>query len=132
MTTPPTHRFTLGDVTVTIANGYTHTQWSDGVELWAAHDDVRQLGQSQTAEALGYSDVQSMNAAHDLLHTLLSVWLGLHSSPVLRAQAEGLNIVDPWIEEDAVLLLQRLIQARGIDLIAIAQRMTTTAPGGTL
>jgi len=115
----------LGEAWIYIYSGYTITRFRDGTFVTARHDDVRGLGQVRRARRLGYPSAEALNASHDLCHSLLASWLGEPYSPTLYAQAHG--TVDPWwyIEEMAVLAVQRLTVTRGIDLIARAQYWST-------
>jgi hypothetical protein len=117
------HTFVLGTVTVLLYEGYTITRFADGLELCARHDDVAQVGQEETALRLGYDSVPAMNRDHDLLHSLLAVWLGHGASPTLRARAEGRTWHFAAIEEEAVLALQELLVRLQTTAVEVAQQM---------
>ncbi len=116
--------FTLGTTTVSMIPEYTITTFADGLSLWAAHEDVSGLGQSATAQYLGYSSVSAMNKAHDPTHGLLADWLGWGYSRTLYGVACGTPYVHTDLEEDAVKAIQRLAQAAGIDLVGLAQKVS--------
>ena len=104
---------------VRVASDVTVTVLVDGSRIEAAPEP----GQGYMAQAikLGYgTDTARMSYEHELLHVLLADWLGLDESPVLRAVAEGRADRDPngrlWREEAAVLALQELANAWGVDL----------------
>jgi len=113
---------TLGDVQVVVQEGYTVTYFPEGKPIWAPHEDCGTGDQAATAADLGYADVVSMNREHDVVHTLLASWLGLREgSPTLRGLATEQPWPHAWVEEAAVLAIQRLTQVLGIDLVAVAQ-----------
>ena len=81
---------------------------------------------ADTAAGLGYgSDLGRMNRDHELMHTLLAMWLGRPESPVLRAVANECWQHDPdgllAMEEAACLALQRLAVAWGVDLLDLTE-----------
>lgn len=71
--------------------------------------------QEQTAEWMGYSSIDPMNAEHDDLHRRLCEWLRVPSYSMMVAEGKTLTH-EQWMaanyEEDAVLYLQRFIQMR--------------------
>lgn len=115
--------FQLGQVVVTIYDGWTVTRFPGGYEAHARHDDCRHVGQAATAQDLGYPDVVTMNQDHDLCHSLLACWCGLGQSPVLYDVARDLPLSpQAWIEETAVLALQRFLRQQGLRVDALAQK----------
>jgi hypothetical protein len=113
----------FGEVRMQIASGYSMTTFPDGVVLVARHDDVAQLGQASTAHALGYASVEAMNRDHDLLHLLLAHWLGQTTSGTLDAVAHDTVYPHVALEEAAVLAIQALCVAVGIDPLDLARRI---------
>jgi hypothetical protein len=72
-----------------------------------------------------------MNRDHDLAHTLLAYFLGMPCSPALRDVAMGVAANDVhWLEEEAVLSLQKFARAMGIDLVLIARKITALSDLG--
>jgi hypothetical protein len=112
---------TLGDARISQYPGYTVTTFPDGTSVTARHDDCAGLGQAQCAKRLGYPSVEAMNMDHDVTHCLLAQWLGASSSPTLYAQAHGRVYPWWWLEEEAVLAVQRLAVAWGVVLLGRAQ-----------
>jgi hypothetical protein len=106
--------YTLGQTTISLTCGETHTQFADGATVVAAHEDVAGLGQARTATDLGYSAVSTMNREHDLWHTRLATWLGFSASPTLRAVATSGTYRWAGLEEAAVLAVTRWAVAEGI------------------
>lgn len=119
---PATATFAFGNVRVYQTGHFTYTHFPDGLQLVAAHSDVDQQGQDATARDLGYASVEAMNMDHDVCHSVLAFWLGLSCSPTLYARARGTTVAPFWQEEEAaVLAIQRLTQALGLDVRAIAR-----------
>ena len=113
----------LGSVTVETFDGYTITRFADGKEVHALH--AEQPGQAETAKGLGYPDAEAMNTEHDLAHSLLCYWLGLPESPTLRDVAEGKTASDlHYLEEEAVMAIQRFANAVGVSLVEIARNIS--------
>jgi hypothetical protein len=103
--------FHLGRAVITVYDGWTVTRFPDGHEVHACHQPCGQHGQAVTAHDLGYPDVATMNQDHDL------------GSPVLVALALDLpEMPDAWMEEAAVLALQRFLRHHGVSLAALAQK----------
>ena len=123
-------RFALGTTVVELYDGYTVTRFMDGTHLNARHDDCRNLGQATTAQELGYPSVPAMNRDHDLVHTLLPLWLGLAYSPTLWGIAHATPWPQHWREEIAVLGIQGLLVALGLDAATIAGRYQGGEPHG--
>lgn len=73
--------------------------------------------QAETARRLGYGeDVEAMNADHDPLHAALCRWLGVPSFALAAGRGEQLSPEQhelAALEEDAVLMVQRLMRAHG-------------------
>lgn len=72
--------------------------------------------QREVASWMGYPDAAAMNAEHDKLHAALSEWLGAPSNALREARGEHLSPADQhlaWLEEHAVLHLQRYITQAG-------------------
>lgn len=114
--------FRLGSTTVEIHDGWSVTRFADGEELHALHGE--QPGQAEVAKWLGMS-VERMNVTHDIAHSLLCHLLGLPHSGSLRAAATRSKPRDvDWIEEEAVLALQKFAHAAGVDLLEVAQRVS--------
>lgn len=75
--------------------------------------------QAKTAAELGYgTDVERMVEDHDPLHALLCDWLGIGESYALRIAAGELpeDHELAYLEEDAVLAVQRFMVAAGAAL----------------
>jgi hypothetical protein len=124
MATVVPHILRIGTTQIALYDGYTVTQFADGLEVHARHDDVQHLGQAATAQDLGYPDVRQMNREHDVYHALLASWLGLDASPVLRALADGCaSQAAAWREEAAVLAVQRFAVSQGVDVMALAAHL---------
>lgn len=116
----------LGSVTVESFDGYTVTRFDDGLEVHALH--AEQPGQTETAKGLGYLDAASMNRDHDLTHSLVCYWLGLPCSPTLRDVATGTPASEiHYLEETAVLAIQRLANATGVSLLEVARNISRGA-----
>jgi len=116
----------LGTVTVTTHDGYTVTRFADGREVHAHH--AEQPGQAETAKGLGYRDATAMNRDHDLTHSLLAYWLGLPCSPTLRDVASGAPATEiHYLEEAAVLAIQRFANATGVSLLEVARTISRGA-----
>jgi hypothetical protein len=112
---------TFGEVQITVKDGYTVTYFPVGKPIWAPHEECGTGEQTATATDLGYPDVASMNREHDLVHSLLATWLGLRDgSPTLRGLATEHPWPHAWMEEAAVLAIQRLAQVLGVNLLAVA------------
>lgn len=80
--------------------------------------------QHETAERLGYGgDIAALTRDHDPLHAWLADQLGLPASFSLR-EAAGEKLDRPelaWMEEEAVLALQRLIRSAGVPMPWLAR-----------
>lgn len=100
-------------ITILISDARVVTVLPDGRRVHAVPE--RNAEQAETANRLGYGDdVDAMTRDHDPLHSLLANWLGLDSSYSLRHAAGSLADDEMHLaalEEDAVLAIQRLIQA---------------------
>lgn len=116
-----TDRFDFGAVTVYVAHGRTTTVLPDGRTVQADH--AEQPGQAERARELGFKSAEEMNRSHDLTHSILAHVLGLPCSPTLYGLAEGTHFPHWRIEEAAVLAVQQLAAAAGVDLFAVARRM---------
>lgn len=79
--------------------------------------------QQQTARDLGYGDdVAAMNREHDPLHYSLCAWLQVPSYSMVIARGEPVTKPQAAlaaIEEAAVLAVQRLMRAHGVDVPAV-------------
>ena len=118
---PPPLALTLGAARLVQYAGHTVTTFPDGTSVTARHDDCAHLGQAQCARRMGYPSAESMNRDHDLTHSLLASWLGASVSPTLVAQAHGGVYPWWWLEEEAVLAVQRLAVTWGVALVSRAQ-----------
>lgn len=110
-----THRF--GGTTVDLRHWGSVTTLPDGRTIQAAPQPGEDY--AATARRLGYGgDVLAMCHDHDALHAALAEFLGLPVSPVLStvAGAPMGDAVQHGLEEDAVLAVQRLARALGVDL----------------
>lgn len=101
----------VGKNTVVVHDGYTVVTLPDGNEVHSLHKE--QPGQDKTAAHIGCS-VETMNQTHDLFHVILADAIGLDHSPTLMDVAIGTpeNEIH-WIEEEAVIAMQRFAQAVG-------------------
>lgn len=119
-------KFNLGKVVVAIEGGRTLTSFGDGHYLIASHS--QQEGQDETAHLLGMT-VEEMNVSHDLVHSLLALWLGLHHSPTLHDIASGTAHIYEHhaAEEDAVKAIQKFGKLKGIDFLKVAERWSEVA-----
>ncbi len=117
--------FCIGAHTIRMAPGRVTTTLHDGAVVHAVPHDTADY--RATAARLGYgTDTAAMNADHEITHALLAAWLGLDESPVMRAVAD-----DAWqdgpaalgLEEDAVLAVQRLARAWGVELAGVVHRL---------
>jgi len=74
----------------------------------------------RTARLLGYGDDwQAMDRDHDRLHAALCRWLGVPSHALEIAAGQSLPFERHALanyEEDAVLFVQRLMRAHGVDV----------------
>lgn len=85
-----------------------------------------------TARRLGYpttpAGLLAMSRDHEAMHAALAAWLGLPVSPTLAAVARGEGPSEvQGIEEDAVLCVQRLCVALGVDVLDLAAGMSPRA-----
>lgn len=113
--------FRLGAATIDLHDGYTVTTFDDGCAVCGRHDE--QPGQEEIAERCLYPSPEELNREHDIVHSLLAVWLGLDRSPALHAVAAGgPDYPFSHYEEAAVLSLQTYARLAGVDLIALAAR----------
>ena len=107
--------------TVELHSGFTITRFLDGSEvhaLWTA-----QPGQEETARELGFPDAVSLNAGHDLAHTVVAVLLGQPYSPTLWGVAHNVEH-EHWAREEALVLsAQAYCNAAGIDVRDLAARL---------
>lgn len=116
--------FVLGDCEVAIESEHTVTRFPDGTYVWADH--AVQPGQIQLASEYQMTATE-MNRTHDLVHNLLAIMLGLNHSPTLNGVAhkdtEGYY---PWwwVEERAVLAVQAYAKVAGVDLEALAAKVS--------
>ncbi|WP_046869282.1 hypothetical protein [Microvirga massiliensis] len=118
--------FQIGAVTVEVQDDYTVTTFPDGRQLHARHSG--HADQAETAARLGYSSVEAMNREHDLTHALLAYWLGLPWSPTLRDVVTNTPATEiHYLEEEAVLAIQRFAVAMGVDLLEVARRISRSA-----
>lgn len=69
--------------------------------------------QAETAAWMGYATADDMNADHDALHAAMCKWLGVPSHSLLQAAGEPHDAHLAWIEENAVLHLQRFMRQIG-------------------
>lgn len=102
-------------------SGLTVTKYGDReIKAWPEDTDEYRA----RAASLGYGDVFSMSREHEVTHHMLAEWLGLGFSPTLTAVSAGDR--DPvWhLEEAAVLAIQAFARSRGVDLVALAVRMS--------
>lgn len=112
----------MGRLTVEVRDGYTLTRFPCGAELVASH--AVQDGQAETAARCGYESAEALNREHDLTHSLLAHWLGLPWSPTLHDVAIGVRVNElHFVEEDAVLAVQRFARAMGVDLVKLSEAM---------
>jgi hypothetical protein len=83
-----------------------------------------------TARRLGYGgDIAGMDRDHDPLHRALCAWLGVPSHSLRVAAGEQLTPEEQqlaWIEEGAVLEVQRLMRHHGIAIEHGMWRRLTT------
>lgn len=92
---------------ITIGANWAHTVLPNGLEVHA-HPDECSL---REARRLGYGDdVDALTRDHDPLHSMICDMLGMPYSYSLMEKAGGVidNQSIPWVEEDAVLAVQRL------------------------
>jgi hypothetical protein len=83
-------------------------------------------GYRATAREHGYgADTTLLCQEHDLTHVALAAWLGLPVSPTLQAVADGREWEHAWIEEAAVLAVQRYARVMGLDLWNLWERRVT-------
>ena len=114
----------IGDAVIAIEPALVTTALRRGGLIHAVPHDTPEY--AATAARLGYgADVERLNRDHELTHSLLAAWLGLPESPVMRAVADNTWQHDPngtlGLEEDAVCAVQRLANAWGVDLLALAR-----------
>lgn len=77
-------------------------------------------GYRRTAAEHGYgSDTLRLCQEHELVHVALADWLRLLVSPTLQGVADGRDWEHAWIEEAAVLAVQRYARTLGLDLWAV-------------
>lgn len=115
-------RIRIGTAVIEISKDHVLSILADGARVEAEPHDTADYAAS--AQHLGYAgDVAGMNRDHELAHHLLASVLGLAESPVMRSVANDTWQDDPdgtlQLEEDAVMALQRLTKALGIDLIGL-------------
>lgn len=116
--------YLIGQTAVAVMPGHVTTMLHDGALVHAVPHDTDDYG--ATAKRLGYGeDRDRMNRDHELLHSLIAAMLGQPESPVMRAVAEDRGEHDAdgllGIEEDAVLAVQRLAMAWGVNLLDLAR-----------
>jgi hypothetical protein len=116
--------YQLGAARVELYDGYTLTRFGDGTQVVGRHDGCGTQGQEVTARDLGYPSRVAMNRDHDLVHNLVPLWLGLRASPTLWGLAHQRPWPQCWREEAAVLGIQGLLVALGLDAMALAARYT--------
>jgi hypothetical protein len=111
-------RISFGPITVEVRADGTLIAFPDGSSVPGAPHDTKAY--RATAEAHGYgADTLRLCQEHELLHIALCHWLGIDSPTMalLRgADGAGLQDLNP-IEEAAVLAVQRLARAAGVDLV---------------
>jgi hypothetical protein len=82
----------------------------------------------ERAQAHGYEDVHEFSRDHEVLHSLLALWVGMSSSPALEWVAHGCPNIDPdaralhGAEESVVLALQAYMKRAGLSVIQVAKR----------
>jgi hypothetical protein len=104
---------------VRIDGNFTVTTFDDSIELCTPHFLITD-GQEETARDVWYKDAKELNRDHDVTHHLLAKLLGLAYSPALYKAAHDEANPDAWIEEAAVLAIQRFANQQGISLIEVA------------
>lgn len=79
----------------------------------------------QRAREHGYGrETAAMSRDHELCHSLLSHWLGLPRSAALFSVAVGENAGRlGQLEETAVMAVQALAKAAGVDLVQLAREI---------
>lgn len=76
------------------------------------------------AKSLGYGDdTGRMSREHEILHTLLSHWLGLPESPTMRGLVSKKHYEHWNLEEAAVLAIAAFANAAGANIEEIARRI---------
>jgi len=117
-----TERLIIGRTTIDMHPcGLAVTTLPGGAEVHARPQDNDEY--RARAEALGYgSDTAAMSREHEVLHAMLSHWLGLPESPTLRGVADGKHWEHWQAEEAAVLALAAMARACGVDVMALARR----------
>lgn len=121
MTLPTTLRF--GGTTVEVWSDCTRvTLPSGGTVVGAPQDNDAYRA---AALRLGYgADTAAMSREHEVGHAALCHFLGLPCSPVMSTVAgEPVgDVVTHWLEEEAVMAVQRLARAVGVDLVEVWKR----------
>ena len=114
----------LGTSTIELHDSLmTVTRLHDGREIkaWPQEDEAYRA----RAVELGYgADTFAMSRDHEILHSLIAVWLGLPESPTLRGAATRQWWPNWRQEEGAVLAMQALCRALGVDVVVLAERLS--------
>lgn len=107
----------IGTCSVRVDGTSTCVTLPDGSEVHGEPHDTDEY--RQTARRLGYGDdVGQLNVEHESCHAVLSHWLGLSESPVMRAVADGAEFGELHaLEEAAVMAVQAYANAAGICLL---------------
>lgn len=111
--------FRLGVCQVDITPECTYTKFPDGQMVLGWHEP--QKGQDKLAKDMGYRSAYEMNVHHDLTHTLVSTMIGLPYSCTMRGIADKNFWRHHRREEAAILGVQQLALAAGIDLLKVAE-----------
>lgn len=113
----------IGSHRIELNGRLTVTHLAGGAEVRAFPEDTPEY--VARAEALGYgADTAAMSREHEITHALLARWLDIPENPTLRGAATGKHWPHWRDEEAAVLAIQKLARALGIDLVALARNRT--------